>query len=97
MRESKATVAPERAELDRQTTPAVPPESGESDTVLEDCREYLTLNTGGGMMMRLALIPAGEFMMGSPDGGECSSDEGPQHEVTVSQPFYMGVYYCSAT
>ena len=43
--------------------------------------------------MKLALIPAGTFLMGSP-AGEAARDtaEGPQHSVTISQPFYMGVY-----
>ena len=32
-------------------------------------------------------------MMGSPasEPGR-SADEGPQHEVTISKPFYMGIY-----
>jgi formylglycine-generating enzyme required for sulfatase activity len=43
--------------------------------------------------MRLVLIPAGKFMMGSPaTGAGRYSDEGPQHEVTISKPFYMGVF-----
>lgn len=43
--------------------------------------------------MTLTLVPAGTFKMGSPptetDRGD---DESPQHEVTISQPFYMGIY-----
>ena len=39
--------------------------------------------------MEFVLIPAGEFMMGSNDG---ESDEQPVHEVTISQPFYLGKY-----
>ncbi|MCP4656475.1 MAG: formylglycine-generating enzyme family protein [bacterium] len=43
------------------------------------------------MGMELVLIPAGVFTMGSPDDvGE--KNEHPQHEVTISQPFYMGKY-----
>jgi formylglycine-generating enzyme required for sulfatase activity len=38
----------------------------------------------------LKLIPAGRFMMGSP-AGEGSDDERPQHEVTISGAFYLGV------
>jgi formylglycine-generating enzyme required for sulfatase activity len=43
--------------------------------------------------MKLALIPAGEFVMGSPptEAGR-NADEGPQHRVTISRPFYMGVF-----
>ena len=36
------------------------------------------------------LIPAGTFAMGSPsDEPGRSSNEGPQHQVTLTQPFYM--------
>jgi len=51
------------------------------------------LDIGNNVKMRLVLIPAGKFMMGSPaaEAGQ-SSEEGPQHEVTISKPFYMGVF-----
>ncbi|QDV91080.1 Serine/threonine-protein kinase pkn1 [Phycisphaerae bacterium RAS2] len=53
----------------------------------------LTLDLGGGVKLDLVLIPAGEFMMGSPDDEEDrDSDEGPQHRVRISKPFYMGKY-----
>ena len=39
--------------------------------------------------MDFVLIPAGQFSMGSVAG---DSDEQPVHEVTISQPFYLGVY-----
>jgi formylglycine-generating enzyme required for sulfatase activity len=43
--------------------------------------------------MQLKLIPAGEFLMGSPAGEEGSSgDEGPQHRVQITKPFYLGVH-----
>jgi formylglycine-generating enzyme required for sulfatase activity len=43
--------------------------------------------------MKLVLIPAGKFTMGSPEGEkERSADEGPQHQVEISRPFYLGVY-----
>jgi formylglycine-generating enzyme required for sulfatase activity len=50
---------------------------------------YLTNSVG----MKLVLIPAGTFLMGSParEQGR-SADEGPQHEVTISRPYYLGVY-----
>lgn len=55
----------------------------------------------------MVVIPAGRFVMGSPvdeDGRE--GDEGPQHEVTLGQPFALGRYtvtfaeydaFCAAT
>jgi uncharacterized protein (TIGR02996 family) len=43
--------------------------------------------------MRFALIPPGSFLMGSPEDEEGrQSDEGPQHEVQISRPFYLGVF-----
>jgi formylglycine-generating enzyme required for sulfatase activity len=54
----------------------------------------LNLDLGGGVTMKLVLIPAGKFMMGSPDSEqrlEGFVNEGPQHEVTLSKPFYVGV------
>lgn len=55
--------------------------------------ERLSLDLGGGMTMELAKIPAGTFLMGSPDTEQDRQpNEGPQHEVTISKPFYMGVH-----
>jgi formylglycine-generating enzyme required for sulfatase activity len=52
----------------------------------------LTLDLGKGVTMKLVLIRAGTFMMGSPDSEKGrKADESPQHEVTISKPFYMGV------
>jgi formylglycine-generating enzyme required for sulfatase activity len=43
--------------------------------------------------MTLKLIPAGEFMMGSPDSDQGAySQEKPQHRVRISKSFYLGVY-----
>lgn len=43
--------------------------------------------------MEFVLIPAGEFMMGSPSDEKGRYDqEGPVHKVTINNPFYMGKY-----
>ena len=43
--------------------------------------------------MKLAYIPPGEFLMGSPDSDiQSSSDEKPQHRVQITNPFYLGLY-----
>jgi formylglycine-generating enzyme required for sulfatase activity len=42
--------------------------------------------------MKLALIPAGRFLMGSPDGEKERDPWELQHEVTITKPFYLGVY-----
>jgi formylglycine-generating enzyme required for sulfatase activity/WD40 repeat protein len=40
--------------------------------------------------MKLALIPAGTFWMGSPSWG--ADWEKPEHEVVITKPFYLGIY-----
>jgi formylglycine-generating enzyme required for sulfatase activity len=53
----------------------------------------LALDLGNKVSLSLVLIPAGKFMMGSPDSDKFSKpEEKPQHEVTISKPFYMGIY-----
>src|SRR5262249_50320440 len=42
--------------------------------------------------MKLTLILAGKFVMGSPDSEADRDAEELQHEVVISKPFYMGVY-----
>lgn len=62
-----------------------------------------TIELSKGREMTLTLIPAGTFMMGAElsmeetirrHGGRAQhlSCEHPRHEVTISKPFYMGVY-----
>lgn len=49
------------------------------------------LDLGGGLFMDFVLIPAGRFQRGSPEevGDE---DETPRREVSLTQPFYLGVF-----
>ncbi len=65
--------------------------------------KHLSLDLGKGVSMKLVLIPAGKFKMGNHDtpagtvkkvGGFERNlvDEYPAHEVTISKPFYMGIY-----
>ena len=43
--------------------------------------------------MGFALIPAGEFLMGSMDEDkDAKIDEKPQHPVRITRPFYLGVH-----
>ena len=42
--------------------------------------------------MKLARIPAGTFMMGSPRSEAERDDKEERHEVTITKPFYIGVY-----
>jgi sulfatase modifying factor 1 len=66
----------------------------------------MNLDLGGGVTMKLTLIPAGKFMMGARppkfemiEGvrtmvreGAGGAENDPQLEVIISKPFYMGVY-----
>ena len=45
----------------------------------------------------MVVIPAGEYMMGSPDGEEGrKSDEGPRHQVRTGEGFAVGKYEVTA-
>ena len=44
-----------------------------------------------GTNIEMLLVPGGTFMMGcSPGDAECSGDESPAHQVTLTNAFYMG-------
>ena len=68
----------------------------------ESCVDYakrvglestLTLDFGVDEKMEMVLIPAGKFLMGSPLTEELRVEDEPQHEVTITKPFYMGKYH----
>jgi len=53
---------------------------------------YYAEDLGNGILLKMVQIPAGTFVMGSPDEeAERSEPEGPQHEVTLGE-FFMGMY-----
>jgi formylglycine-generating enzyme required for sulfatase activity len=45
-----------------------------------------------GVELKMTRIPAGSFTMGSPTNEQCRRTDEVQHQVTISKPFYMGVY-----
>jgi formylglycine-generating enzyme required for sulfatase activity len=65
---------------EQKKEPEVTKKSGEE----EEPKKTFTNSIG----MKFVLIPAGEFMMGS---NEYDSEK-PVHNVTISKPFYLGVY-----
>src|SRR5262245_57394062 len=68
---------------------ALPPERGGSAPApLPVSRGQFTNSIG----MKLARIPAGRFMMGSPAEEPGHSAAEVQHEVEISRAFYLGVY-----
>ena len=44
------------------------------------------------LAMKMKRIPAGTFKMGSPESEKLRHDDETLHDVTISKPFYMGVY-----
>jgi len=51
----------------------------------------LTLELGNKVALKVAYIPAGKFMIGSPVTEKDRNVNELQHEVTISKPFYIGV------
>jgi formylglycine-generating enzyme required for sulfatase activity len=51
----------------------------------------LTLDLGNNVTLKLVLIPAGKFLMGSPASVKDRFKGEDQHEVTISKSYYMGV------
>ena len=67
--------------------------SGYSEEVQATPAKQITVTLPGGATMTMVWIEPGTFMMGSPETEpDRSSDEGPQHEVTITQGFYLGKY-----
>jgi formylglycine-generating enzyme required for sulfatase activity len=57
--------------------------------VTDDPPKLITSSIG----MKLVLIPAGEFLMGSPPSDDDAlPPEKPQHRVRITWPFYLGVH-----
>jgi formylglycine-generating enzyme required for sulfatase activity len=55
--------------------------------------DVLVVDLGEGMELRLAYIPSGTFLMGSPEDEEGRrDDEGPRHVVSISRGFYLAVW-----
>ncbi len=76
--------------LPRQTEQKQHPDTSNPSTPAPASRPKIIENTIG---MKLALIPAGQFQMGSPPTEDRRRDnEGPQHEVFLTKSFYLAVH-----
>jgi formylglycine-generating enzyme required for sulfatase activity len=53
--------------------------------------EKLALDLGNHLSLNVVKIPAGKFLMGSPEREKWHDPFELVHEVTISKPFYMGV------
>ena len=61
--------------------------------VLEVAVEFRDTLKDGSQGPEMVVIPAGEFLMGSPESeSERRDSEGPQHKVVIAKPFAMGRY-----
>jgi formylglycine-generating enzyme required for sulfatase activity len=62
-----------------------------SDGNTKGAPREIAVSLGGGVTLELVLVPAGEFVMGSPDSDrDADSDEKPRHRVRITNPFYLG-------
>lgn len=60
------------------------------------CNVEHQINIAEGVKMTFMLIPAGEFMMGAPEGeSKLDPDESPQTRVKIERPFWMEKYELS--
>jgi len=60
---------------------------------IANANEEITIKLPGGATMEMVRVEPGTFVMGSPDSEPGrNSLEGPQHEVTLTEGFYLGKY-----
>jgi formylglycine-generating enzyme required for sulfatase activity len=86
--ERLAALGAEQDEPVRSATVASPQPAATAPANSELCSVDL-----GGLEMKFAPIPAGSFLMGSPEDEEGGTeDESPQHPITITQDFHLSVY-----
>ena len=65
---------------------------GEGLSKAENQAKLLEEDLGKGVKLEMTLIPAGKFVMGSPESEVGRSDYETQHKVTLTKSYYMGKY-----
>src|SRR6202161_3012897 len=87
-----------RAQIPPETTQSsVPGQDSNSKAPLNESRPPAPTPAAGALKenpkdgLKYVWIPPGTFMMGcSPGDSECSRDEKPSHQVTITRGFWMG-------
>ena len=75
--------------LEQDPNPAVVTDANFRQRMIGTGLPWRVRDNGTGIEM--LLVPAGTFMMGcSPEDGQCSLNETPTHQVTLTNAFYMG-------
>ena len=75
-----------------QCVGAYPAEVRDEQTCVADGEEFSDCDS----CPKMIVVPAGSFAMGAPEGeAGRSDDEGPQHQVTIAEPFAVGKFEIS--
>ena len=81
------------ADLPNEKVPRAKVRVHADDGVGEGEGEGETIMLPGNVPLEMVRIPAGTFMMGGyPGEQDSNSSEGPQHQVTLTQAFWLGKY-----
>jgi formylglycine-generating enzyme required for sulfatase activity len=82
-------VLPWATVLEQNVNPAVVTDATLRNAIIASGLPWRVRDNGTNIEM--LLVPGGTFMMGcSPGDAECSGDESPAHQVTLTNAFYMG-------
>ena len=90
------TPPPDLKKLNRRKVAGIEPADASAEIVLQGWKsakvEVREVDIGSHMSLQLVEIPAGEFLMGDPDG---LFNEKPAHRVKIDKPFWMGRFEIS--
>ena len=74
--------------------PSIPANQGTAGAAGDQLPKEITLDLGGKVAMKLALLPAGDFRMGTPQTEKWHfEDETPPRRKSLTKPFYMGIHH----